>query len=549
MKKNRIIALIAAAALLFSSTGCSLHKEGIFLQEDDSGYSLNESGTDNVVGGDDVSGLNGEYSDVSLDDVKEHTARLREDAEISGNSEALERDIQVLLDDLDSIARSLTYAELEYYCDWSNTELERKYDEYYETLYVASELLCYAFSNGYIKEEYASLFEPYIWAENLDYYTSRYMSEKRLEGYARVDYSVMDEYLDDYYDILKDTEKDERTKSLEAAEIYLDILSGYDAETFYDNYNRDYTGEDILTLSQAVRNELIYVDGVMGRAFWNNRYADDVFDKPMVFDNVFEEIERCAGGVSPYITEYAEKINDEHLYVIASGDNMYTGSFTETIPGEKSAVVYIYTEGDYYDLQTAIHEFGHFYSSFYDNTPSYLSQSNMDIAEIQSQGMEMLFMSAYNEIYGEQADAMRIMELWDMLYAAISGFVIGEFEYTVLKNIDTMSPEDVVDYFDELMEECGYDFKLYEISHIFESPGYYISYGVSALAALEIWEVSLTDYDRAVEMYQSIAEIPADSGEYQFREALELCGFSDVLNESYISEIRTRLIRYTQRIN
>lgn len=540
MKKYRLLSLLLTAAIPFSMLGCA--------EDGNNGLkparsSAEESGTEN-----NGSEFYDKYSPVELETVKEHVSQLQEDAETSGNSEKLQEDIDVLLSDLDAVYESLSYLTLAYYTDWNNDKLEAEYDKCYETYYVAHELLSYAFSNCYKIDEYSYMFEPYVDTEYLDYYTDRAMSIKRLEGYCKVDYEVMNEYLDDYYDIAYDNAKNDKLKNLEAAEVYLDLLSSYDTETFYESYDRDFSADEIIGLSKIVRSELIPISEELEEIFAGSDEYSDVYDNAVIFDNPFEAIEQYAAGISPEIEKSAAFLNENKLYALAEGNNCYTGSFTDDLPLENSALIYIYNYGDCYDFLTAVHEFGHFYASFYDDTTAYLMENNIDIAEIQSQGMETLFMPLYDEIYGDQSDAMRLLKLYDLLDSVISGFIIGEFEYTVLSNLDTMTPQDVVDYFDSLMAEYNYDADLYYISHLFEQPGYYISYGVSALAALDIWEASLDDYDKALEMYENIAHIKVNSGEFQFRSALEHCGFSNVLDESYIRELGTKISNYAETL-
>ena len=62
--------------------------------------------------------------------------------------------------------------------------------------------------------------------------------------------------------------------------------------------------------------------------------------------------------------------------------------------------------------------------------------------------------------------------------------------------------------------------KLNMISHLFESPGYYISYSTSALAAFDLFDDVNNDPYKALERYEKIAKISCNSGEYNFRKRL-----------------------------
>ncbi len=540
--KKQIFVFILASIVTFSFTGCDLSDIKNDLKNESESASDEESSSSKTEFSDD-------YSPVNLNDVVDHVEEIISDSEIAGNSAKLEEDISVLLLDLDKASEALSYITLDYYQDWYNTDLEEEYDSCYETYWVAHELAAYAFAHCYTVEEYSMLFEPYIYdEESVEYYTSKGLSIKRLMGYSRVDYELMDEYLDEYYDIAYNTSINDSVKNDSAARVYMEILSAYDTEIFYENFNRDFTADEIIALSKTVQEELLPVMDYIGTALEDIPHYDDVFDDPVEFDNPFETIGEYADRLSPTIAGSADELLDNSRYLMTSGDNCYYGSFTVDLPLQNSGLIYNYQYGDYYDMITAIHEFGHFHAGRFDTTPTYLMTNNIDIAEVQSQGMEMVFMPLYDELYGEQADAMRMIKLYDMLDSVVSGFIIGEFEYTVLKNLDTMTPETIVDTYNNLMADYAPDSSFYYISHVFEQPGYYISYGVSALAAFDIWEASLSDNAKAVEMYESISQINANSKQYQFKSALGYCGFDNVLTEEYIRNLATLLKEYADSL-
>jgi len=540
--KKRTAALLAAVSVLSSSLySCTLND----LLNDNSEVS-SEVSSSSESSETDSEDTPDKYSRVTLDEVKEHISLLEEHSEESGNSKQLEEDIQLLLDDLDSISEALSYLTIDFYCDWDNEKLEEAYDSCYEDFYITAELLTYAFSNAYMVDEYKPIFEPYVNEEYVEYYTDRSLSIKRLEGYTRVDYELMDESLDEYYDVVNSKKLSNREKNLKAAEIYIDMLSMYDTETFYDAYNRDFTPEQAISLSKAVQEAIIPAGDAIEEAFYDEADSEKIYDDPVVIDDSFDTIREYASELSPSIGKYADKLCDDKLYAVTEGKGCYDGSFTIDLPKQNSSIIYTYQYDDSYDLLTAVHEFGHFYASFYDETPTYLQCNNIDIAEVQSQGMEMIFMRFYDEIYGEQSEAMKLYKLYDTVGAVISGFLIGEFEYRVLQDIETITPEEVVERFDSIMSVCDYDMELHYISHIFEQPGYYISYGVSALAALDIWQTSLADEAKALEMYENIAGIACNSDEYQFVSALQDAGFADVLDESYIASLAEQIQEYAE---
>ena len=100
-----------------------------------------------------------------------------------------------------------------------------------------------------------------------------------------------------------------------------------------------------------------------------------------------------------------------------------------------------------------------------------------------------------------------------------------------------MTAEKVVALFEEIADECYLDYELYEISHLYEQPGYYISYGVSALAALQIYAKMQHSPEEAQEMYDALSAISSVTGEYTLCAALEECGFEDLFDADAMKDI------------
>lgn len=528
MKKYKIFTIIMAVSLPLSLCSCSLENFGYDPESSEIAKDLDTPNYD--------------YDTVDIADVNEDIRKLLEDVKISDNEKTVLNDIDVLLKYVDTAADAMTYKCIESYLDWDNYNLEREYDDLSETFYVVRDAIGYAFAKG-SKSQYSELFSEFTDDDSTEYYTQKGMNLSRIEGYASVDFNVSDENIDNYFDIAYDDSLSDDEKNIKCAEIYLEILSNIDPESYYESYNRDYTPEDILRLSEKVREEIKPAASELYDRFEENKYSDDVFESPVVFDDPFEKLSEYTDRLSADISKSAKRLVNEKLYTIAEGDNCYTGSFTSDLPTDNTALIYIYTNGSYYDMSAAIHEFGHFHASFSDDTNAYLSETNLDVAEIQSQGMELMFMQFYDEIYGEQSDAMKLIKMCDLADAVVSGFQVGEFEYRALLQAEELTPEGVLKLYEEIMGDDAEGYPFYYMSHIFEAPGYYISYGVSALAALDMLEDIRSDPDTALVKYEKISAVPTNSKDCAFRDALNECGFRDVLTEEYIAELAKELLR------
>ena len=99
-----------------------------------------------------------------------------------------------------------------------------------------------------------------------------------------------------------------------------------------------------------------------------------------------------------------------------------------------------------------------------------------------------------------------------------------------------MTPERADEIYGQLYLEYGYEpYEGYErewmwVTHNFEMPFYYISYALSALSALELYELSCESLADGVDKYLAICA--ADTEMYYFTEFLKEHGLSDVLDPS-----------------
>lgn len=450
----------------------------------------------------------------------------------------LESSIDYLLDTMNESAARYSDMQLDYYADWNNTDLKTAYDAAYEEYYVIYEMLEWAFVNGAHKSKYADLFTPYASEEHAEYYLAYPLV--RIENFARDDSEDYGGDLDDYYSAAYDEDVDVTNErelndlNVECAKLYLKTLKSYDLREYtYDTYVRDYTAQDVSAVYKTILSDFYPLCDAYYEALKSHPdYARIRLKHNLKEKDPFKSILNYGSRLSPSIAESAKKLYTEKLYYLASGSKCYDGSYTVAYPGRQSAKIYLYTDDSYIDLQNAIHEFGHFHSEWRDTTPIFLQKNCSDIAEVQSQGMQLLFTQYYDEIYGEDADFMEQLAVFDILDSIVSGFAIGEFEYQVMKQIDTISEYDVVDLFYEIADSCNLERDLYEISHLFEQPGYYISYGVSALASLEIYGAMQESPEQAVKLYEKISNVSSVDAKYGLREALSACGFSDIFNPS-----------------
>ncbi|MGM9521987.1 MAG: hypothetical protein ACI3VB_05855, partial [Oscillospiraceae bacterium] len=139
---------------------------------------------------------------------------------------------------------------------------------------------------------------------------------------------------------------------------------------------------------------------------------------------------------------------------------------------------------------------------------------------------------------------MRDDLLLNMIFSIVDGALYDEFQQRVYSEPE-LTAERVDEIFLELYQEYGYS--LYDgcenewknISHNFEYPFYYISYAVSAIGALEIYDQCCEDWDAGLGRYLTAAAM--DTEVYYYSEALEEAGFADIFDISTYADVANSL--------
>lgn len=455
-----------------------------------------------------------------------------------------------LLDLYDELDTQVTLSSIRSDCNVEDESLSDAYEQAENDYAYASDRLCAAISEALaspqgdalralMPEDEADSFADYEAADDEDFAST-----------AEENALMQEYYLLPYDDGFEDA----------AAEIYLKLAAlrraqaedaGFDSYADYayaSFYAREYVPEDMRHLHRVVKSYLapLYVDCV--RALdrcelpWDN---DDVPTDKELLDALAAHL----GDVSPELTEALDFLRRNGLYRIGSDDGLYDGGYTDTLPAYRSAFLFNKVSSRFEAFSSTVHEFGHFNAAYHDPTPALYQYSNIDVSEIQSQGLELLFLPCLQDILaGEDVKARNAVTLYalsQILSSVVDGCLYDEFEQAVYAAPD-LSVEDLHQLEQRLNAEYGYN-ELYEpevywtyISHLFEQPFYYISYATSALPALELWVLSREDYGAAVDAYMKISAVRTDAW---FLDVLDENGLCDVTNRGDVVRLADKLER------
>ena len=349
-------------------------------------------------------------------------------------------------------------------------------------------------------------------------------------------------------------------------------MMGYEnyLEYAYENvYGRDYTYTDVAELSEYVKT---YLSPAFTKAYaaWSalSGYTEadlEIYNTQTTY-SFFDYI----GGntlVNDYIDQMAFTSNpdkmitfsDEFNKLIADGNmfrGTYEGAFVTSIYSENMPIAYF---GKGYDnCFTIVHEFGHYMNEVY-NAEAYASgeyTQSYDLLEMHSLGNELLYMYYLSKNAGYSETATKMIETYSLvntLYSILAGMTVDAFEQAVYldayagTNAEEIMADGTItwDEYDLLYKGICAD---YGVSGVMDnywrygmtitSPCYYISYSVSAISVLQIYEVANTlDFDTAKDAYLKLFTYADEDPDMGMNEILEYAGMLSFKDEQLYKKL------------
>ena len=355
-------------------------------------------------------------------------------------------------------------------------------------------------------------------------------------------YSDYNGYVEIYDGLLKMANDSAGPIFIELVDIRTELasLSGYEDYAAYADeveYCRDYSAADIERLYGDVRK--------VSKAYFDNYYSNysDDGGKPlpqMSVKKLLKTLLKYSNLVDDMAAESAQQMLDENLISIGDEKKRQDGAFTTYISKANCPFISMTLDGQR-DFIVLSHEFGHFVEFNNEEASNVLTDSdNLDLAEIASNGLQGLMTNYYDEIYKGSAEKAKKNAVGELLENVIDGCVEDEFQREVYKNPD-MSLEEINKLYSETYAKYnrwaegdpGYSWVF--VTHNFEAPMYYISYTVSALAALQIWNQSTKNFDGAVKTWEKFIK----EGTYNktYLDVVGKCGLLKFTEKSAVKKI------------
>lgn len=332
-------------------------------------------------------------------------------------------------------------------------------------------------------------------------------------------------------------------------------LYGYD--NYYDYayemvYGRDYGATEVALIREYAKQYLTSAYDKAMRNYNISRAELSEAEDYVFYDFVTARFDKAR---KKYVNLYLDAMPEsmaEQMYqmikvdsVFANSKNSDEGAFT-TMIGDISFCYF--GPGQYSSSSTVIHEAGHYYASRYTD----LGAIPLDLAETHSQGNEWLFAHFLKDhIAAKPYNTVINYRLYNDMWTVFIALFIDEFEQRVYAtDITGYTAED----FDALMESvCTQYFTMSYVMNdlvdinsywrliVVDQPVYYLSYGMSAMASIDLYTMALEDFDAAIAAYQTLCEQPQE--ELGFLGNLKAAGLNGPFDEEFYIELAEILAR------
>ncbi len=263
--------------------------------------------------------------------------------------------------------------------------------------------------------------------------------------------------------------------------------------------------------------------------------------------------------MSPKTGEYFGKVADREFYDLDARFGKKQGGFCMPVMGEKLPYIFCNFNGTSGDFKVLVHEAGHGYQTYstMDKPIFDYTFGTLETGEVHSMSMEFLSWPWAEKFMGENTDKYKYTHIADTMSFMPYGAMIDEFQHEVYNNPSMTKDERKAKFAEiELKYFPSKDYDgdsflskgtlWYKQQHVFNNAFYYIDYVLAELCALQVWDMSMTDWKNAFEVYDNFCSI---GGELCFTKALKKAGIASPFEFDTIEKVAKSVKEYLDGID
>jgi oligoendopeptidase F len=314
-------------------------------------------------------------------------------------------------------------------------------------------------------------------------------------------------------------------------------MPDYRAYMWKQKFRFDYSPEDCKSFHAAIEQAVVPAArrvyerrrqrlGIASVRPWDvdvDPYADTPIKTSQSDEDFLAKALSVFQHVDPGLGGYFQTMIDEGLLDIENRKNKAPGAYSLGLHAIHRPFIFMSNTNTPLDVQTILHEGGHAFHEFerahihfYQRGELYLPA---EFAEVASMGMELLSSpyktKEYGGFYTESEAARAMIELLETVItfwpymAVVDAFQHWIYENPAQGSVASKCEEKWAELWDRFMVGIDYsgleDHKKtywHRQGHIFDSPFYYVEYGLAQLGAVQVWANARRDQKQAVTNYR-----------------------------------------------
>ena len=352
----------------------------------------------------------------------------------------------------------------------------------------------------------------------------------------------------DYYILAGSDEKQPE----QLTEVYLKLIAARNAMAKIYGFS-DYTeyqaafGSDVMPEETAeavhtvIREKIAPVYSKVDQSIEGLQLSDLNGSAPTEMGQQWEALRPVIESIHPDLMEAFDDMTSNYLYLRSPAA---LSGYTAPLYTSNSAFIFTspkeYLEEDYINMT---HEFGHFNNDYHTADHHMYAETHLSVRELHSQGLELLSWHHSDKLFGpEENEAYRLFILGKKMVGILDGSVIDQLEREAYAHPVT-TPEELKDRYMELYQqyygkEPADPWFFTSISHIFDTPFYYMHYATSALNALSLWDEAFENEALAVERYMRASAADVWTS---YKDMVSDCGLKNMQDPGEVRELADRI--------
>jgi oligoendopeptidase F len=328
--------------------------------------------------------------------------------------------------------------------------------------------------------------------------------------------------------------------------------SSYSEYAYKESYRRQYSNKDFAEMRSYIKSELVPIYNTLATSInLEDLSKANEFMCEAYSTRLGKTVEPVLNSISEEMLTAFEEMYDNKMCNIYFSEKKADMSFTAYIQGYNKPFLFSNpskepTVSDFFAL---MHEFGHYYA--YCTVPvNEINCNDLDSHEVLSQGLELIVAERMGDVFDDNklSNVAYLTVVAQILSSIIEGCKMDEFQERVFA-LENPTVVQINKIYGDVMSEYGFDFydtgdgaslSWVDVPHNFIAPFYYVSYTVSAVAAMQIWSM-----ENSQEVYFNFLN-GTENG--LFLENLKANDILSPFDKGALEKVKKEIISRTERV-